>query len=122
MIPRKIEEQLHRLAEMFPVVTVTGPRQSGRTTLVRAVFPGRRYVCLENFDLRENHNRLIPIEIKGGSTRHREFGKNLLKLRKLSPKFAPGYVIYSGTLTPEVDGIRFLNYKQTASVVRDHLA
>ena len=38
---------------MFPVVTITGPRQSGKTTLARAVVPGHRYVNLENFDLRE---------------------------------------------------------------------
>ena len=43
--------------------------------------------------------------------------KNLLKLRKLSPKFGNGYVIYSGDLTPEIDGIKFLNYKDTARIL-----
>ncbi|MEM1202331.1 MAG: ATP-binding protein [Acidobacteriota bacterium] len=34
----------------YPVVAVTGPRQSGKTTLVRALFPKRPYVSLENLD------------------------------------------------------------------------
>jgi hypothetical protein len=40
------------LARYFPVVTVTGPRQSGKTTLCRAVFPAHRYVSLEAPDTR----------------------------------------------------------------------
>ncbi|MBQ9337408.1 MAG: ATP-binding protein [Lentisphaeria bacterium] len=67
---------------------------------------------------RAGHDRLIPVEIKGGSTWNKDFCKNLLKLRKLSPKFSGGYVIYSGDLTPEIDGIRFLNFKQTAEVMK----
>lgn len=41
-----------RLAQYFPVVTVTGPRQSGKTTLCRTVFPEHRYVSLEVPDTR----------------------------------------------------------------------
>ncbi len=67
---------------------------------------------------RASHDRLIPIEIKGGSTWNRDFCKNLLKVRKLSPKFSGGYVIYSGDLTPEIDGIKFLNFKHTAEIVK----
>ena len=48
---------------------------------------------------------------------HKDFCRNLLKLRKLSDKFVPGYVIYSGDLTPEIDGIKYLNFKNTASAV-----
>ena len=66
---------------------------------------------------RATHDRLIPIEIKGTLTWHKELGKNLLKLRKLSPKFTDCYVIYAGELTPEVDGIKFVNFKNTASVL-----
>jgi hypothetical protein len=67
--------------------------------------------------LRANHERLIPVEIKAGSTWSKDFCKNLLKLRKLSPKFDSGYVIYSGELAPEIDGIKFLNFKNTATVI-----
>lgn len=38
------------MATMFPVLTVTGPRQSGKTTLVKAAFPKHAYVNLENLD------------------------------------------------------------------------
>ena len=66
---------------------------------------------------RASHDRLIPVEIKAGSTWNRDFCKNLLKLRKLSPKFGSGFVIYSGDLTPAVDGVKFLNFKDTALVL-----
>jgi predicted AAA+ superfamily ATPase len=52
MIDRNITPQLRALAGHYPVVAVTGPRQSGKTTLCRAVFPDRPYVSLEALDLR----------------------------------------------------------------------
>lgn len=48
MIPRTLAETLLRLARNFPVVAVTGPRQSGKTTLARAVFADKPYVSLED--------------------------------------------------------------------------
>lgn len=48
MIPRQIEPTLRRLAVGFPIVALTGPRQSGKTTLARACFAGRPYVSLED--------------------------------------------------------------------------
>lgn len=48
MIPRQAAATLHRLLAGFPVVTVTGPRQSGKTTLVRAVLDGKPYRSLES--------------------------------------------------------------------------
>ena len=47
MIPRQALEPLHRLARGFPIVALTGPRQSGKTTLARAAFAGKPYVSLE---------------------------------------------------------------------------
>ena len=67
---------------------------------------------------RKNNQTLIPVEIKGGMTWNKDFCKNLLKFRKLSEKFQPGFVIYSGDLTPEFDGIRFLNFKATGTAVK----
>ena len=52
MIPRHLTPALERAAEQYPVVTLTGPRQSGKTTLVRAVFPDYRYASLEAPDVR----------------------------------------------------------------------
>jgi len=48
MIPRKLAPVLQRAAGKFPVVTLLGPRQSGKTTLVRALFPDHTYINLEN--------------------------------------------------------------------------
>ena len=53
MIPRHLEPALKRAARQYPVVALTGPRQSGKTTLVRAAFPGHRYVSLEDPEQRE---------------------------------------------------------------------
>jgi len=46
-----MEEELLASAQWSPVVTVTGPRQSGKTTLVRHLFPDKPYFNLENPDL-----------------------------------------------------------------------
>jgi len=53
MILRTLETKLKALARQYPVVTVTGPRQSGKTTLCRAAFPDKAYVNLERPDVRE---------------------------------------------------------------------
>jgi len=50
---RSIEPVLRELAQNYPVVTITGPRQSGKTTLCRKVFPDKSYVNLEAPDLRQ---------------------------------------------------------------------
>ena len=53
MIERLLAQKLLALAQKFPVITVTGPRQSGKTTLVRATFPTLPYVSLEEPDIRQ---------------------------------------------------------------------
>ena len=53
MIEREITGRLTSLFHQYPFVTVTGPRQSGKTTLCRAAFPDLEYANLEAPDLRE---------------------------------------------------------------------
>jgi predicted AAA+ superfamily ATPase len=53
MLSRSASDTLLRLARGFPIVALTGPRQSGKTTLARAAFPDKPYVSLENPDERE---------------------------------------------------------------------
>lgn len=53
MIEREIVPRLRRLFEQYPIVTVTGPRQSGKTTLSKETFPSLSYVNLEAPDTRE---------------------------------------------------------------------
>lgn len=50
MIPRDAAPTLARLAQGFPLVAITGPRQAGKTTLAKAIFSEKPYVSLENPD------------------------------------------------------------------------
>lgn len=51
MLKRCAETTLHRLARGFPVVCITGPRQSGKTTLSKMAFPEKPYISLEDPDI-----------------------------------------------------------------------
>ena len=53
MIEREITHRLTTLFRQYPFVTVTGPRQSGKTTLCRAAFPDLQYANLEAPDQRD---------------------------------------------------------------------
>lgn len=53
MIDREIAPILVDLAHKYPVVTITGPRQSGKTTLCRQTFANKPYVNLEDLDTRQ---------------------------------------------------------------------
>lgn len=53
MIKRKIQQELAKLAQEYKVVTITGPRQSGKTTLARMQFPDYTYVNLEEPETRQ---------------------------------------------------------------------
>lgn len=53
MIERTLKTKMVQLAGKFPVVTLTGPRQSGKSTLLKHSFPDYQYISLEDPDLRE---------------------------------------------------------------------
>lgn len=52
-ISREIFNELQESCQSFPVVSITGPRQSGKTTLLQHVFPDKKYVSLEDPDIRQ---------------------------------------------------------------------
>lgn len=52
MIERTLSSHIRKLARKFPVLAITGPRQSGKTTLVKHIFPKLAYVSLEDLDVR----------------------------------------------------------------------
>ncbi len=53
MIQRELSQLLRDMASKMPIISITGPRQSGKTTLARLTFPDYAYVNLENPDTLE---------------------------------------------------------------------
>ena len=66
MIRREMKSLATKLWRQYPVVTITGPRQSGKTTLARAAFPKCEYVNLESPDIRMQ----IRADARGFFARH----------------------------------------------------
>lgn len=54
MIPREIAPIINKLRKQFPVISLTGPRQSGKTTLLRYIYDDLPYVNLEEIDMRNS--------------------------------------------------------------------
>ncbi|MCF0217162.1 MAG: ATP-binding protein [Fibrobacteraceae bacterium] len=52
MVSRKVEKKILSEGVKYPVITIVGPRQSGKTTLAKKLFPAYKYVNLEQQDLR----------------------------------------------------------------------
>ncbi|WP_395053066.1 ATP-binding protein [Flavobacterium sp.] len=52
-VKREIVNYMNFLKDKYPILALTGPRQSGKTTLLRELFPDYRYISLENPDLRK---------------------------------------------------------------------
>lgn len=72
LVPRSIRPFLERCASGFPAVALVGPRQSGKSSLARVVFPGHRVLVLESPDLAEAAARdprgLLESTLAGGAT------------------------------------------------------
>ena len=68
MFKRTSEHRLRRLARGFRVLVLTGPRQSGKTTLAKATFPNHRYVSMEDPDVR----RTVAADPRGFLAAHKD--------------------------------------------------
>ncbi|RPA66729.1 ATP-binding protein [Cyclobacteriaceae bacterium YHN15] len=76
LISREIVSAIKKISPKYPILALTGPRQSGKTTLLKSLFPDYRYVSLENPDNRnfaesdpngffkEFHSRVIFDEVQ----------------------------------------------------------
>lgn len=89
-IKRDAEVQLKKFADQYPVVTLTGPRQSGKTT-----------ICQKSF----------PVEIKSASTFNDSFAKNLEYFSQFHYNEKIGSVIYTGK-TQKRTKYDVLNYEE----------
>jgi len=104
MIHRTAETALLRLASQFPVVGVTGPRQSGKSTLTKAVFPDKRYVTFDDRTMRElaiaNPSDFVAAFPDGAIIDEAQKVPELfdaLKLHIDSSVFTPGKFILTGS-------------------------
>ena len=83
-IRRHLGTHLQELARFYPILSVSGPRQSGKTTLVRGVFPDYAYVNLERLDDRsaaeEDPRRFLD--------RHGDRGLIIDEAQKVPPLFS----------------------------------
>lgn len=52
IVKRTLEDTIRKYIKLFPVIAVNGPRQSGKTTLLKSAFPEYQYISLENPDIR----------------------------------------------------------------------
>jgi len=53
IIPRILSKKARSLSRSFPIIAIVGPRQSGKTTLVKMTFPKKPYISMEDMDTRE---------------------------------------------------------------------
>ena len=56
MIIRTLEQPIKKYSRDYPVISIVGPRQSGKTTLARYMFPDHKYLSMENLDIRHMAN------------------------------------------------------------------
>ena len=101
MIPRDIARSLRDAARHYPVVTLVGPRQSGKSTVCAQAFPAKRVVSFEPLDRREQARR----DPRGGATPDPSFWAEKPPLPRCAPLFpwpAPVPAGTTGSSSPAV--------------------
>jgi len=83
LIQRHLTSALRQAAQRYPIVTLTGPRQSGKTTLVRATFPMHPYISLEDPD-----RRAFALEDPRGFLRQFDRGAVLDEVQRVPDLFS----------------------------------
>ncbi|VAW13802.1 hypothetical protein MNBD_BACTEROID03-2583, partial [hydrothermal vent metagenome] len=54
MLSRELSTKIQELRKKFPILTLTGPRQTGKTTLLKSIYTDLPYVSLEDIDNKRN--------------------------------------------------------------------
>lgn len=93
IIKRSVSSKILEYSEQYPVVTITGPRQSGKTTLSKMLFPGKKYVSLES-----PNERLLAVEDPVGFLKKYPDGAVLDEVQR-----APELFSYIQTIVDEND-------------------
>ena len=122
MIARNIAETCRRLWGLYPILTVTGPRQSGKTTLVKErlnsgkngdLYYMRTSHGVEIDIVLENAGKLDLTEIKAGETFHDEMTNNLRSIARLLPnEVGKLAVVYAGGVRRLLVAFRFCPLKR----------
>lgn len=105
IIKRAISQEVLRLAQQFSAIAIMGPRQSGKTTLAKQLFPPYKYVTLEDIDRREEA-KLDPR--KFFATYANEYGIIIDEIQEvpellsymqgiIDQEYKPGYFIVTGS-------------------------
>lgn len=96
MVERTIKKYILRLIDKFPIISLSGPRQSGKTTLLRNLFPDYYYINLENLDERA----LLQEDIRGFLDNYSEKGLIIDEAQRLPELFSylQGVVDESGIM------------------------
>jgi len=111
MIPRHAHEALLEIAAGYPIVALTGPRQSGKTTLARAAFPGHPYVSLDL--LLERSGVLTAVEIKSGRTMTTDYIAGLQRWVSVAGTDAGElHLVFGGERSFDSEGVRVHTWRE----------
>jgi len=100
IIYREIQKEFERLLPYFRVFVVTGPRQSGKTTLCKHYFSEYAYFNMEVDILQEFGNQYHAYEVKSAKAFHTDFLNNLKYLKTVmgNESLIKTHVIYDGDI------------------------
>ena len=136
--PRALRAQVAELARGFPVLTITGPQHSGKSTLCRIAFPEKPYANLESPDIRREAiedprgflarypEGAVLVEVKSGQTVRPEWGRALQRAARyfdhVQGRAVRLMVVYAGDRAVTLDGVGFVPWNAVGRVFAEGAA